>query len=264
MKQLLIYLLIILFCLFMADVTAQVDQIKSSSSINSSAKGSRSGERGGSSSVGFSYFFIDLIGNGIVAWQRDKLHKREINPRIVSLEFPLQIAMQPSAYYLFNPRVRGNWGLFSTDFRVNYLIEQDINGLKDLATFDWQIIQLNLITTRNVIGRVGFGTMKENFGDMRSFLESSFSLSVFSSDHKIGGNMEYRVAKDYDIYSTPRREVSVSIEKQIFTIGASYGLVTLGGVYQRYYNNVSVWGIQAGMVFRIHRPVEFEKVEFQN
>lgn len=263
MKKLLIYGFIVLFGLSVINATAQVNQIKSSSSANASSGGSRSGERGGSS-VGFTYFFIDLIGNGIVAWQRDKLHKQEINPRIVSLELPLQVAMQPSSYYLFNPRIRGNWGLFSTDFRVNYLVEQDMNGLKDLATFDWQIIQLNLITTKNVIGRVGIGTMNENFGNKQSFFESSFGVSVIASDHKISGNIEYRVAKDYNTDATPRREINASLEKKIFSTGMFHGFATLGGVYQQYYNSVSVWGIQAGMVFRIHRPLGFLKEENQN
>jgi hypothetical protein len=254
------YTLFILVCLSVTNVVAQVDQIKSSSSSNSKSTNSRTSEGGGSGSSSsssgfFAYLFVDLIGSGIGAWQRDKLSKKEINPRIVSLELPLQAAAQPSNYYLFNPRIRGNWGLFSTDFRFNYLVEQDIDGPKDLTTFDWQIIQLNLVTAKNVIGRVGFGMMNENFGGKQSFFESTFGLSILSNDHKLGGSLEYRVAKDYETDVTPRREVSASFEKQIFSTGAFHGFATLGGVYQRYYSDVDVWGIQGGIIFRVHRPV---------
>lgn len=260
MIRLLKYALLILVCLSVTHVTAQVDQIKSSSSSNSKSSNSRSSESGGSgsssSSSGFlAYLFVDLIGNGIGTWQRDKLSKKEINPRIVSLELPLQAAAQPSNYYLLTPRIRGNWGLFSTDFRVNYLVEEDIDGPKDLTTFDWQIIQLNLITAKNVIGRVGFGVMNENFGDKQSFFESTIGLSILANDHKLGGSLEYRVAKDYETDVTPRREVSASFEKQIFSTGSFHGFATLGGVYQRYYSDVDVWGIQGGIIFRINRPV---------
>jgi hypothetical protein len=143
-------------------------------------------------------------------------------------------------------------------------VEQDINGPKDLATFDWQIIQLNLITSKNVIGRVGAGMMNENFGDKQSFFESTYALSLLSTDHKLGGTIEYRVAKDFETEATPRREVSVSFEKQVFSTGVFHGFATLGAVYQRYYSSISVWGIQGGMVFRIHRPIGFVEDEFRN
>ncbi len=259
--------LFILACLSVTHVVAQVDQIKSSSSSNSKSTSSRSSERGGgsgsssSSSGFFAYLFVDLIGSGIGAWQRDKLSKKEINPRIISLELALQVAAQPSNYYLFNPRIRGNWGLFSTDFRVNYLMEQDIDGPKDLTTFDWQVIQLNLVTAKNVIGRVGFGFMNENFGSKQSFFESTFGLSILSNDHKLGGSLEYRVAKDYETDATPRREISASFERQIFSTGAFHGFATLGGVYQRYYSDVDVWGIQGGIIFRLHRSVLLRQEE---
>ncbi len=252
--------LFILVCLSVTHVLAQVDQIKSSSSSNSKSTNSQSNQRGegsgssSSSSGFFVYLFVELIGNGVGALQRDKLSKKEMNPRIVSLELPLQAAAQPSNYYLFNPRIRGNWGLFSTDFRVNHLVEQDIDGTKDLTTFDWQVIQLNLVTAKNVIGRVGFGFMNENFGSKQSFFESTFGLSLLSNDHKLGGSLEYRVAKDYETDATPRREISASFERQIFSTGAFHGFATLGGVYQRYYSDVDVWGVQGGIIFRIHRP----------
>lgn len=256
MKHLHKYVLGLLFFFMLTHAWGQVDQIKSSSSSNSKGSGgSRSGEGSGSSSGMFVYFFVDLIGHGIGEWQRSKLAKKEINPRIVSLELPMQAAVQPSNYYVFNPRIRGNWGLFSTDFRVNYLVEEDINGPKDITTYDWQIIQLNLVTARHVIGRVGIGMMNENFGNKQSYAESTIGLSIVSSDHKIGGSFEYRVAKDYETNATPRREVSASFEKQLFSNGAFHGFATLGGVYQRYYSSVSVWGVQAGMIFRLHRPV---------
>lgn len=265
MKHLHRFALSLMFCFTLTHGMGQVDQIKSSSSSNTKGGGgSRSGERSGSSSGMVAYFFIDLIGHGIGEWQRSKLAKKEINPRIVSFELPMQAAVQPSNYYVFNPRTRGNWGLFSTDFRVNYLVEEDIQGPKDLTTYDWQIIQLNVVTAKHVIGRVGIGMMNENFGNKQSFAESTLGLSIFSSDHQRGVNLEYRVAKDYDTNATPRREISASVEKRLFSTGAFHGFATLGGVYQRYYNTISVWGVQAGMIFRIHRQVVLRQEENGN
>jgi len=267
-RTILTFGLALLFTLEGTIASGQVDQIKSSSSSNTKSNSSRSsgGEGGSSSNSGFfAYLFIDLLGNGFVQWQQQKLSKMEINPRIVSLDIPLQIAVQPSNYYLMNPRIRGNWGLISTDFRLNYLIEEDIDGLKDLTTFDWQIIQLNLITAKNVIGRVGAGAMKENFGGKQSFFESTMALSVFSNYQIIGGNLEYRVAKDWETDATPRREVSLSFEKRLFSKGSFHGFATFGGVYQRYYSAITVWGIQGGIVLRFHRPlITYQPNDFVN
>ncbi len=75
-------------------------------------------EQGNIESAFFFYFMADAI-NGLADWQQYKLKKREVNPYLVSLDVITQVATQPSRYYLVNPRVRGNWGLFSSDFRVN-------------------------------------------------------------------------------------------------------------------------------------------------
>lgn len=233
-----------------SNVLAQVDAIKNSSASSSRTRSS-GGERGSRSSGMFAYVFIDLIGSGIVEWQRYKLDKKQVNPSIISLEVLMQAAMQPSSYYVFNPRIRGTWGLFSTDYRINYLVEEDINGYKDLATLDWQILQLNLITTRNVIGRVGFGMMAENFGDYRSFGEGTVALQLYSNSRLFNGTIEYRNASDWEGFITPRREFSAYVEQQFFEHGRAHAYVTVGGMYQRYYESIDVWGIQSGVVFKL-------------
>lgn len=229
---------------------AQVGEIKSASSSNSRSGGG--GERGGSSSAIGGYYFINLIGNGFIQWQQYKLTKKEINPSIVSVEAMLQAAVQPSSYYIFNPRIRGNWGLISTDFRLNYLLQEDINGYQDLTTYDWQVVELNVVTTRNVIGRVGIGFMYEDFGEHKSFSETTAGLHIYSNKRIIIGGAEYRYAGDFQTGAVPRREFSAFVERQVLQRGRFHSYVTIGGVYQRYYNTISVWGIQTGLVCRFY------------
>lgn len=229
---------------------SQVDEIKKKSSENA---GKKEGSGGSSSSGGGPnvFAFIDLF-RVVGTWQAYKLEKHEANPRIISLEVFTQAAVQPSNYYVINPRVRGNWGLFSTDFRYNWLIQQDVSGAKELSTFDWQILQLNLITTRSVIGRIGGGNYYENFGAHQSFFESTFGLSVFPENWPLAFNAEYRVANDFSTGAVPRREFGLNLERPVFSFGAWHGNATLGGQYQRYYESVSVWGIQAGLALRVY------------
>lgn len=226
-------------------VQAQVGDIKRKSSENASGKSEGGRSSSGSSSVAFFFDVFQLAGQA----QSYKLQKHDSIRRLISFEAFFQGAVQPSSYYLFNPRIRGNWGLFSTDFRVNYLIEE--NTGQNLTTLDWQILQLNLVTTRNFTLRVGGGNLYERFGSNQSFFEWTIGTSVYSNSQDIIGNLEYRVAKDFFTDMVPRREINFSVEKQIFNAGLWRGYLSVGGVYQRYYESVSVWGLQGGIVFRV-------------
>jgi hypothetical protein len=245
------FILSLVFSFYVLFGAAQVNDIKSASSnnVNSGDKGGGSGNSGA-----FIYFFFDAI-NGLANWQQYKLQKKEVNPYMVSIDVISQLALQPSRYYLYNPRVRGNWGLFSTDLRINYLLQETINGTDDLISFDWQILQLNIITTRNVIGRVGGGFMKENFGGRQSFFESTYGLFIQSNNKKLGGSIEYRLSQDFETDIVPRRELSAQFEKRLFSSGYWNAYLTFGGVYQRYYESISVWGVQAGLALRIFSPM---------
>ncbi len=69
-------------------------------------------------------YFVDFAVRGLAAWQMSTLQHRGEVPNVLSLEVYGQAAIQPSTYYIFNPRVRGNWGIFLTDFRMNYMVEE--------------------------------------------------------------------------------------------------------------------------------------------
>jgi hypothetical protein len=237
-------------------VSGQVDEIKSASKENSSrSRSGGSSDSGGGSSGGFS-FVSDLLFSGIFQWQGTKLSDdRSRYPSMVSLDVMLQGGVKPSSYYLLWPRVRGNWGLFSTDFRMNYLIEDDVDGYKHIRTNDWQILQINLITSRFITFRAGTGIMQEAFGGKETFSESAFLLGVHAPDQTKVIGFEYRFSKDWNTGANPRREFSVQYQHQVFSAGALHGNLSVGAVYQKYYNSIEVWAVQAGLVLRIFRPV---------
>ncbi len=244
----------LLFLLVATNSLAQVGDIKNASTSNSKSGGGGDKRGGGSGGGGF---FVDVFINSlseIGVWQQYKLDKRSENEYIVSLDIIAQAAIQPSRYYLMNPRIRGNWGLFSTDFRINYLLEEKITGNEDLTSIDWQILQLNLVTTRHVIGRIGGGFMKENFGGRESFFESTYGVFFQSGQKNLGANLEYRLAQDFTTGAIPRRELATHFEYRLASKGYWNTYITLGGVYQQYYESVSVWGLQAGLALRVFSP----------
>lgn len=231
--------------------TAQVDAIKHESSANSSRSG-RSDSGGSSSGGGGGFFLFNIFFQAIPQWQAAKLQdSRERYPSMVSLDVMMQGAVKPSSYYMLWPRIRGNWGLFSTDFRMNYLIEDDFDGYKHIRTNDWQVLQINLITSRYFTFRMGTGFMQEAFGARRTFSESAFLFNVHAKDQSKVLAFEYRFAKDWQTGVNPRRELSAQYQHELFATGVLHGYLTAGVTYQKYYNTIEVWGIQGGLMFRL-------------
>jgi hypothetical protein len=246
--------LLTLFLLVMLSQSGsgQVDDIKNASKGNSSSRSSGSGsDRRGNSGGGNFFIFLDMF-NLFGQWQRHVLDKRSEVPTVVGLDLMVHGAIQPSSYYVVNPRVRGTWGIFSTDFRTNYMIEETLDGTTDLMTYYWQVIQLNFINTRHAIVRGGAGLMKENFGGRGSFMEYTISTNLMFRDNAWGGFAEYRSANDYVTRAVPRREFNLQVHRKLFDAGRWHGLGTGGFQFQRYYSSVNVWGMQLGMVFKLY------------
>lgn len=226
---------------------AQTDEIKQKSKEHSKDnyaqdQSHRSYSSGNNVGILLNLFFQIPFGE----WQRQKLQKREYNREITSLEILLQGATNPlDYYYLFTPRIRANWGLLSTDFRVSHLIQDDFGEITDLRTDDWQIVLLNLVTTRNIIFRAGGGILHEAFGENNIYSEWTAALQLNSTNHRIGGTAEFRV-------SEPRWEWSAHVRYKLFDKGILHGFATGGLIYQRYYQSINIVGMQAGIVFKLY------------
>lgn len=250
MKHVLAILLVICY----SGLYAQVDEIKMASASNSSSKGGKSvsADYSDDDDDESGNVFVNFLFGGIVEWQSFKLRSdRERYPGMVSLDLMLQGGVKPSSYYMIWPRVRGNWGLFSSDFRMNYLIEEDEDGFKHIRTNDWQVLQINLITSRFITMKLGTGFMQEAFNTKEMFSETAILFFVHAPDQTKSLNFEYRFAKDWDTGANPRREFSGYYQHQLFSSGVLHGYATIGAVYQKYYNTIEVWGVHAGIVFRL-------------
>jgi hypothetical protein len=240
--------LAVIVVLISSTAFAQVGDIKSASKSNkSSGRSDRAG-----SNASMAYFFIDFTVRTIVPWQINTLQKRGEVPNVLSLEVYGQASIQPSTYYVFNPRVRGNWGIFLTDFRMNYMIEEKIGKPEDLRTDDWQILGLNIINTRKVTARISTGIMHEAFGDGNIFNESAAGLTVMTDDQRMGVMGEFRWARDYTTGRNPRLEGSIAFQRKLFDHKAIHMFATGGVTFQRYYNEINVWGMQGGIAFKLY------------
>ena len=93
--------------------------------------------------------------------------------------------------------------------------------------------------------------MKEAFNTEEMFYESAFLFFVHAPDQSKLLGFEYRFSKDWDSGANPRWELSAQYQHELFNKGALHGYASIGTVFQKYYNKIEVWSVQAGFVFRI-------------
>ena len=242
----------IFFSLLFVGFTAfgQVDKIKEASAEHSKeSKSSTSGNNSTSSGGGI----VGDIFMFLPEWQAYKLHDdRQRYQPMVSLDVMLQGNYKPADTYIFWPRIRANWGLFSTDFRMNYMLEKnDAGGFKSLRTNDWQILQFNLITSRFISARIGGGTMTEMFGGNQTYTELTVGFGIHAPDHSNAFFLEYRDAYKSGADYNARIEFSGQYYHEIFRTGVIHGYLTVGAMYQKYYGTIDFWGLSGGVVFRL-------------
>ncbi|WP_028980196.1 hypothetical protein [Sporocytophaga myxococcoides] len=191
-----------------------------------------------------------LIGIGIYSLQTYVLSTRGEHPEIVSLEGFLQ-----GGYYgkynaiLLNPKIRANWGAFSTEFR-----QQSINDNTGyLSTLDWQIIKLNIpIYPVMLNGGMGFSHLdiadrtffEYTLGAQSRFLKKRlYTEAVYRSadGERTSFRKEFKITCDYEIGNKQLRN------KGSFRICPSLGLT-----YQNYYGKFNQYYLMAGINIRYY------------
>jgi len=269
MKKKLSIFLTFLFVLFFINGFSQVDHIKSGSDKNASTKGNGHSETQHTSSGSspgdgclsgcfdacgsqcFQSMFEVLIVGGLHL-HSDYLKKRHDIPTVVSVDFMPHFGFNPPSCMLMLPRIRGNWGLFSTDFRLNNMMELGTgHGVKFYRTLDWQILELNLIVTEPITARIGSGFMYEKYSNTY-FSESYIGLDWYMKKNLYLTTAEFRIAKDYETGATPRAEGNLRFNYKVLDNKNLYGYVTAGCIYQNYYNSVDLWTAQVGLTFNFH------------
>ena len=238
--------ILLISCTTITASYSQVERIKSESRKNSDKFSDNAKESAG-------LFALDLFFSTL---SDDNGAPPNPRPKIHSLELMFQGGIQTSNYFMLWPRIRASAGFLATDFRMSYLIEDNIEGQKHIRTNDWQIIQYNLISRHHATFRIGTGIMHEAFEQQEVFNEWTFILGIHSPDQTRMGLFEYRVALDWETEAIPRREYNAQYQHKIFSLGPMAGNLSLGLTFQRYYSDVNVWAVQAGLVFRFLKIVE--------
>ena len=239
------FLFIIIFSSSIA--LAQVDKVKEKSKNDTPSNRSNDGYSGTGSGI---FFFIDVVNLFplMIDAHKDMLERKEAEPWLVGLDLSLNGAYNSdNTTTLLLPSIRGNWGLFSTQMRWNNL--QDNTG--SFKTFDWQIIQFNVVSTPKANFRIGTGisVIKETSETVN---EHFMGLDLHFKERKINPTVEFRWSENYETNSTPRFEFNIGSEFNIATYGRFDLNVMAGYLYQKYYSDISFHLIRTGINIHIY------------
>lgn len=233
------------------DIKKEIEIEKENGSTNSSGSnnGSYSSGRDGAGSalVGqiIGGIFIG-IGRGVGQLQKTTLEKKSTFPELISLETSLYIGLYPDQNgNLYCPRIQGNWGIFSSEFRYTYI--SDLSG--KLSTLEWQILKINIPI--NPV-RISLGMGFVNIPEFKSsYLESSARVDVWVWKRKINTFAEFRSTGDI-AYRKFRQELNFQVDYKIKSFGKFHISPMIGVRQQSYLEKFDQTYIIAGCNFRIY------------
>jgi len=267
-----------LIVLFSYSTFAQVDDIKKGADKNRSGKSNEQGITSGRGSSGGSggdacmescvQSCCDVVGSQIfqimaaflVEGQRAMLEASDLDPTIRSFDIDPQGAYNPKYdAYLILPRIRGTYGIFATDFRLNYLLGNNANGRETFKTYEWQILQLNLASRPHFNLRVGSGIYWQNYHSTvpgegyitQSFNEHQAEMSLKFDDQRYITTLAGRWAIDYQTNNNVFTEFSVVQNIQIMKSSGFRGYFSLGLNVENYYSSTRLVSVQAGLHFNL-------------
>ncbi len=258
--------------------SAQVDDIKKKSRENKNSGGnSDSYNYGGGNSDNpcldacgeacFEFAFA-IAFEALLSHHAYLMENRDKDPTVLSLDLMPHFAYGPEDNY-FNllPRIRGTWGVLSSDFRFNYLADYKDASADIYKVYEWQVVELNFLPIEELNIRVGSGIFVENFtassldpisGSMvgrrykDTYNENFASLELRLNDQQVLTSLEGRFAYDYDTGNHVFTEINLRASFRFLDIPHVFSYLTGGIVYQKYYSSIDLWSIQAGFSFNIH------------
>lgn len=201
------------------------------------------------------YVIIDFLADH----HRDILDMRNFNPCFVSLEVDAGFSsafhysdLDNMWYQYANmlPHIRGNLGIFSTDFRFNFLAEYN-NGLPNsFKTWDLLFI-LNMVPDDAFRISLGSGMYYEVYTE-KLYHEHYFQVQLGLFQNRDFIDFDTRIAPDYSTNLVPFMETALRYKFRFINFDHVYAWLSLGAVYQNYYQEHGIIGGNAGLILNIH------------
>ncbi len=185
------------------------------------------------------------------------MDSRNEDPTALSLDLMMHTAYEPNNQIVnVVPRIRGTWGVLSTDFRFNHLVERD-QAIATFKTLSWQILALHFGVPDAFSFRIGSGFYYD-ISDALMFNEHYTGLQLKFGGQSILLNLEYRIALDYEHSETVFQDFDANIAFRLLNFPNLYTYANVGFVHQKYYpdNEAGIKTdfsmVKAGITFNIH------------
>lgn len=186
---------------------------------------------------------FDLIV-GLSDEQRRVVESDAENDRITSFQATMDAGLVPNYSKVLIPRIRGNYGIFSTELRVFDNVEKRLQTTEHYSTFDWQMLIINLSTNKAFNLSIGTGFMKENYSGI-AFHEWASTMDIYFKE-KWRINLEGRTATDYKTHRNIRREATGGVYYAFKQTPKLSLYASLKGYTAHYYEVVSLNSLMFG------------------
>lgn len=229
------------------EINKNVEKDKNNGNTKSSSSSSSSyNDSSSSSGAGFIYFIGDII-HTIGAAQMGALENKDIYPERVSLEaystFGTEIT---SSTNYFETGIRGNWGIFATDFRYTKL--NDFTG--DLKSLDWLVVVFR-IPIKNF--KIDYGLGFISLIDLdQSYFKSSIGFDWMFHDIGLNINSVYQWTEQTSLESRYKRNFDFSIDFNALTHQHLHISPILKYSYQNYFDKTAFSIFSVGVVVRLY------------
>lgn len=182
------------------------------------------------------------------------LDLRDSIPEIVSIELYNDLSISNSGKTtVYNPKLRLNKGLFSTEVRWYGLYERssETGKMEHFNYLDWQIVQLNLSPAKKFKMTVGVGFTKEFYSNS-TFFDWGFAAVYYPAEF-LKFRVEYRNSKDFETKVSPRTLWVSSVEFKIFgdRHTSLVGYMGANVNYARFYDSVYLWTFGPTLYLRL-------------
>ncbi|MCP4521191.1 MAG: hypothetical protein GY827_05815 [Cytophagales bacterium] len=191
---------------------------------------------------------VSILTDIILGVNREYVNAVKDDKSYIShLDIDLNVGFLPNRYVVLLPHISGQYGVFSTDFRIYSNFERRLEKLDIYTTYDWQILGINFLSLDNVNARLSSGFLSEGFEGGTSYNEHMLSFQVYPSS-ALKFNTELRLTHDYEnIWVRQEVNIRASYRLPITDSERTQFNLILGGLYARYYESVEVWTVSAGV-----------------
>jgi hypothetical protein len=247
--------IILLFLIASSGFTsAQIELIKSAADAASSGEFLSSGCADGCADGCCYPLFNDFsvwAFEGLAKHHKFIVNNHDDYPTGLSFDFMPHAGYDGGSLIHLLPRIRGTWGVISTDFRLNYLAEIDPDYFDSYRTVEWQAFVLNTFPDKHFNLRVGTGILYDDYTSI-SYNEHFMGAELYILSHKFTVAAEGRMAFDYGLGLNVFSEAQFRLNYRYLDTKHLFGYLTMGATMQEYYSTVNIVTFLAGLSYNFH------------